>query len=90
VQVQHVEQDVSDILSRGKEHVLNNKLKQDVPDICVEHLAPEQLAEDSNTSKHAYLSDLLLSVNLRMSANKRLDNKVCYQTYVLDMIGNHN
>jgi hypothetical protein len=51
VQVQHVEQDVSDILSLGKEHVLNNMLKQDVPNMCVGHLAPEQLDKDSNLSK---------------------------------------
>jgi hypothetical protein len=65
VQVQHVVQDVSDILSQVKEHVLNNMLKQDVPNFSVGHLAPEQLAEESNISKSArFFQSLLLSVNL--------------------------
>jgi hypothetical protein len=40
VQMQNVEQDVSDILILGKEHG-QATLKQDVLDICVGHLAPE-------------------------------------------------
>jgi hypothetical protein len=34
-----------------QEEGINNMLKQDVPNICVGHLAPKQLAEDLILSK---------------------------------------
>jgi hypothetical protein len=65
VQMQHVEQDVSDILSLGKEHVQRNMLKQDVLDICVGHLAPRTSGiKDSNISKARVSFKSVTSVNV--------------------------
>jgi hypothetical protein len=57
-------------------------LKQDVLDICVGRLDPEQLDEDlKHIHQRAYLSKLVTSVNLQMAADLRLYNK-----YVINLV----
>jgi hypothetical protein len=78
VQVQHVEQDVSDILSLGKEHVLNVETR------CPKHLCMTSCPRTADwrfklIQGACIFQSLLLSANLRIPAD-----------YRLDMIGNHN